>query len=151
VFDLTVAVEVGLVLACVFFIWRMSTLFRAEPLADARARDVPAGVHVMRLYGSLFFGAVGRIESLADALPAGTRLLVLEMHRLVLLDTSGVDALVQLRRNLERQGVALLLADINEQPHSLLQRTGFEASLGPDGVSRTLDDALAAAGRRLAA
>lgn len=56
VFDLTVAVEVGLVLACVFFIYRMSTSFQVEPLAmPALAADT----RVKRLYGSQFFGAVG--------------------------------------------------------------------------------------------
>ena len=59
VFDLTVAIEVGLVLACAFFIWRMSQLFSVEPAAHLEA---PAGVQVRRLYGSLFFGAVNKLE-----------------------------------------------------------------------------------------
>lgn len=65
IFDLTVAVEVGLVLACVFFIYRMSTLFRVEPKA-APLPDALPHVRVFRLYGSLFFGAVGKVEALPD-------------------------------------------------------------------------------------
>jgi SulP family sulfate permease len=132
VFDLTVAVEVGLVLACVFFIWRMSKLFRAEKLTTTGATGTPlpdaAVVHA--LYGALFFGAVGKIEALGEGLPAATRALVLEMHQLISIDTSGVDALSQLRRSLARQGVALVLADVNEQPRSLMQRSGFIADHG---------------------
>ena len=68
IFDLTVAVQVGLVLACVFFIYRMSTLFRVEPHPTAP----PAG-RVCRLYGSLFFGAVGKLEGSANTCPADPR------------------------------------------------------------------------------
>jgi sulfate permease, SulP family len=78
IFDLTVAVEVGLMLACLFFIYRMSTLFSVRALAAA---DLPQGVTVLELFGSLFFGAVGKIEALPAQLPEGTRALVLEMHR----------------------------------------------------------------------
>ncbi|MBK1614274.1 sodium-independent anion transporter [Rubrivivax gelatinosus] len=141
VFDLTVAVEVGLILACVFFIYRMSTLFRAEPRSEAGA---PEGVQVVEVFGSLFFGAVAKIESLAQQ-PAGTRALVLEMHRLISMDTSGLDALAQLHRELQRQGVVLVLAEVNEQPLSLMRRAGFEAEIGAGNIVPTLADAFAAA------
>ena len=140
IFDLTVAVEVGLILACVFFIYRMSTLFRVEPLADS-----PPGVQVYRLYGSLFFGAVAKLEGVADTLPPGTRAVVLEMHRLVSLDTSGLDALEQLHRALTRQEVRLLLCDVNVQPLGLMRRSGFEVLLGEDNLWPDLALALAAA------
>jgi SulP family sulfate permease len=139
VFDLTVAVEVGLVLACLFFIYRMGTLFRVAPLAPA---DAPEGVQVYALYGSLFFGAVGKLEALAEQLPAGTRAVVFDLHRLVSIDTSGLDALTQLKRTLDRQGVALVLADLNEQPLSLIQRAGFDLELGEHGLAATPAQAL---------
>jgi SulP family sulfate permease len=147
IFDLTVAVEVGLVLSCVFFIWRMSQLFRAEPLDDealrrATGRPAPAGVHVMGLYGSLFFGAVGKVEAIVEALPAGTRVLVLECQRLVQLDTTGLDALTQLLRALRQRGVALRLAAVNDQPRSLMHRSGFDALLDDGAVAPTLAEAL---------
>lgn len=139
VFDLTVAVEVGLVSACVFFIWRMGTLFRAEPINAGMP-----GVVVFRLYGALFFGAVGRIEELEARVPAGTRAVVLEMQRLVSMDASGLDALVQLHRVLQHRGVRLLLAELNEQPRSLVQRGGLAAALGEGGLAGSLAEALAA-------
>jgi SulP family sulfate permease len=135
--DLTVAVEVGLVLACAFFIYRMSTQFSATPLQRA---GLPPGVQAVELFGSLFFGAVGKIEALETQIGAGTRVLVLEMHRLVLLDTSGIDALQQLYRALQRRGVALVLANVNPQPLSLIQRSGFEAQIGSDSIVPTVDD-----------
>lgn len=139
VFDLTVAVEVGLVLACVFFIYRMSTLFRIEPREVAEA---PAGVQVREVYGALFFGAVGKLEALPAQLPEGTRALVLDMHRLIAMDTSGLDALEQLQRELSRRGITLWIAEVNEQPRSLMERSGFAAHLGEQAFAPTLAEAL---------
>lgn len=139
VFDLTVAVEAGLMMACGFFIWRMSQLFRVQPVP---AGVVAEGVQVYELFGSLFFGAVGKIEALPAQLPAGTRVLVLEMHRLISLDTSGLDALEQLHKTLEKQQIGLVLANVNEQPLSLIQRSGFGEHLGADNIVPTLEEAL---------
>ena len=139
VFDLTVAVEVGLVLACVFFIYRMSTLFRVEPrTVDA----LPPSVQVRALYGALFFGAVGKLEALPAQLGPDTRALVLDLHRLISMDTSGLDALEQLHRELTRRGVRVWLAAVNEQPLSLMRRAGFAQELGDTGIAPTLDEAL---------
>ncbi|MFO1339409.1 MAG: SulP family inorganic anion transporter [Burkholderiaceae bacterium] len=142
VFDLTVAVEMGLLSACAFFIYRMSTLFRVTPHA---AGELQPGVQVFELFGSLFFGAVGKIEALPAQVPAGTRAVVLEMHRLISLDTSGLDALEQLHAALQRRGVALVLANVNEQPLGLVRRSGFEAVLGAANIVPSVADALAGA------
>jgi sulfate permease, SulP family len=141
VFDLTVAVEVGLLLACGFFIWRMSALFEARLQPGSRA-DTAAGVQVCALYGPLFFGAVGKVEGLADTLPAGTQRLVLDLHKMISIDTSGIDALRQLHRALQRRRVVLVLAQANAQPLSLLQRSGLAGELGPGGLVATLAEAL---------
>ena len=138
VFDLMVAVEVGLVLACVFFIWRMGQLFRVEPAADT---DAPAGVHVLHLYGNLFFGAIGKVEAIADELDPTVRAVVLEMHRMVSMDNSGLAALQQLARRLARQQVRLVLAGLNEQPRDLVLRSGFGATLGAGHLAADLAQA----------
>jgi len=124
----------------VFFIYRMSTLFRVEPHT---AHDLPPGVAAFELFGSLFFGAVAKIEALAAQVPDGTRCVVLEMHRMISMDTSGLDAMEQLHRVLKRQGVALVLANVNEQPLSLIRRSGFDLTLGDDAIVPTVGDAIA--------
>ena len=144
IFDLTVAVEVGLVLACVFFIYRMSTLFKVLPHASRSGHALPPDVQVFELYGSLFFGAVGKIETLPALVAAETRTVVLEMHRLVLVDTSGIAALQQLHRNLQRRGILLMLASVNEQPLSLIRRSGLASILGDAHIVRDLDEVAAA-------
>lgn len=142
VFDLTVAVEVGLVLACVFFIWRMGTLFSVKPARLAAGATLPPGVVAFELYGSLFFGAVGKVEALQEQVAPGTRALVLDMQRLVSMDTSGLDALEQLHRGLQRQGTALVLANVNEQPLSLIRRGGFEELIGAEHIVPSMAEAL---------
>ncbi|WP_119154555.1 SulP family inorganic anion transporter [Caldimonas tepidiphila] len=141
VFDLTVAVQVGLAMACGFFIYRMSVLFRVEALALSQA---PPGMQAMRLFGPLFFGAVVKVEAIGEQLAPDTRVLVLEMSRLISMDTTGLDALEQLYRTLERRGVQLVLCEVNAQPLGLLRRSGFTARLGEHGLAPDLTQALAA-------
>ena len=105
------------------------------------AGPLPEGVAAFELFGALFFGAVGKIEALPAQLPSGTRAVVLEMHRLIFIDTSGIDALQQLYRTLKRRGVALVLANVNEQPLGLIRRSGFAAEIGSEQIVPTLGDA----------
>jgi SulP family sulfate permease len=137
--DLMAAVELGLVFTCVFFIWRMSLLFRAEPLAAAEAAP---GVQVVQLHGALFFGAVGKIEALAEGLPSGTRALVLEMHRLIWIDASGIDALTQLWRQLQRRGIGLWLCALEDEPLQRVRDSGLQALLGDEHVLPSVQAAL---------
>jgi len=146
VFDLTVAVEAGLIVACIAFIYRMSTLFRIEPLIEPGVQlDADPGTRVYRLYGSLFFGAVGKLELLADELEQSIRTVVLEMHQLVSMDSSGLDALLQLHRALERRSTRLVLCALNEQPLQLLRQSGFDAVIGDANILPDLPSALQSA------
>ena len=120
----------------------MSTLFRVEP----HAASTPE-VRVLRLYGSLFFGATAKLETIAANLPNGTRAVVLEAHRLISMDTSGLDALEQLHRTLERQGVRMILCDWTEQPRGLVQRSGFEEVVGAANLCPDLATAIEAGSR----
>ena len=135
VFDLTVAVQVGLVMACVFFVLRMGQLFSIKPRRTQDGEVLRDGVAAFELYGSLFFGAVGKIEELPEALPPETRAVVLDMQRLVLVDSSGLDALEQMYRTLQRRGIALMLTSVNDQPLQLMRSTGFEALLGIENIT----------------
>ena len=67
------------------------------------------------------------------------------MHRLISMDTSGIDALEQLHRTLKRQGVALVLANVNPQPLGLIRRSGFEAELGAENIVPNVEAAVQAA------
>ena len=77
--------------------------------------------------------------------PAATPsdVVILEMGKAINVDTTGLDALESLRESLVRRGARLIVADLNAQPRSLLERSGFLAALGPGGVCASLEDALA--------
>jgi sulfate permease, SulP family len=146
IFDLTVAVEVGLAMACVFFIYRMSTLFRVEPLSaqspGSGVEPIPARVQVFALHGSLFFGAVGKVEDIDQMLRSDTEVVVLNLHHLISMDTSGLDALVQLRRHCERSSRTLVLCEVGEQPLGLIRRSHQDEAFGAANLHPTLAAAL---------
>ncbi|MDQ3187832.1 MAG: SulP family inorganic anion transporter [Pseudomonadota bacterium] len=148
VFDVTVAVEVGLVLASLFFIYRISQITRIEPISLTTV-EAKAGIEAYRLFGSLFFGAVSKLEAVTDpARYAGVdapRAIVFDLALLISLDTTGVEALDSLRRQLARHGGALILAAPHEQPFSMLKRSGFIARIGPDNVVADMSAALSRA------
>jgi sulfate permease, SulP family len=121
IFDLTVAVELGLVLAIVLFVRRQSSLFTADIDTQTDTR-IEA-----RLYGALFFGAVAKLDALQRAADGASPGLVirLDTHQLISLDTTGLDALEQLQRSLSKRAGRLVLCGLNPQPRSLLERSGL--------------------------
>jgi SulP family sulfate permease len=129
--DLTVAVEVGLVLACLFFIYRISSLTRIEPISSILLKQpLPHGVAAYSIFGSLFFGAIGKLEGLLQSQALTPKAMILELHQLINLDTTGLDALETLRRTLKKSGGELILCGPTHQPLSLMQKTGFIDRLG---------------------
>ena len=121
IFDLTVALQVGLILACVLFVRRMSTLFQVVEIS----RSVEAAN--FQLYGSLFFGAVAKIDPILTIVESAPQGLVirLDVQSLQSLDTSGLDVLEQLRKAIVLRGGRLVLAGLNAQPRSVMERSGF--------------------------
>ncbi len=149
-FDLTIAVELGMVLASLFFIYRMSELTRIERLPmKEEAHDprflYPDGtmrVATWQLFGSLFFGAVNKLEELLDPREGHPEVVILDMTRLIQLDTTGLEGLENLRDKLAKRGCRLILCGLNSQPGSLLFRSGFIDQLGDDNVCADLTQAL---------
>ncbi len=125
VFDLTVALEVGVVLACLLFVKRMSELFRVEPVkADGNART-------WTLHGALFFGAAAKMDVVISAVQtdAGIQQVTLDATELIALDTTGLDALTSLHKLLAARRGCLSITHLAEQPQSLLERSGLWSAL----------------------
>jgi len=125
VFDLTVALQVGLLLACVLFVRRMSSLFQV--VETARSDD---SVN-FQLYGSLFFGAVAKLDPVLSAVEAAPRGLMvrLDAQSLQSLDASGLDVLGQLHKAVVLRGGRLVISGLNAQPRQVMQRSGFLAKI----------------------
>ncbi|HYE39980.1 MAG TPA: SulP family inorganic anion transporter [Ramlibacter sp.] len=131
VFDLTVAVQVGLVAACVLFIQKMSSLFRVERVAGE------PGTLRYRLHGSLFFGATAKVDPIVQAVEAGAPEphVVLDALHLVHLDTSGLDTLRQLHKAILLRGGSLRIEHLQEQPSEVIARAGFDLELAQHRAS----------------
>jgi sulfate permease, SulP family len=150
VFDLTIAVELGMVLASLFFIYRMSELTRIERLPLTEEADEPAFLYpdgtmrvaAWQLFGSLFFGAVNKLEELLDPAAGHPEVVILDMTRLIQLDTTGLEGLENLHDQLVRRRCTLLVCGLNAQPASLLYRSGFIDHLGSGNICPDLSAAL---------
>lgn len=145
-FDLTLAVEVGIVMSALIFIFRMSDLTRLEPitLGDSDVTVYPDGtprVLAFRLTGSLFFGASNKLDALLDDI-GQPEVVVLDVDHLVHIDTTGLDILENVHRVLAARGIRLMLVGLQAQPAGVLRRSGFDLMLGPDAIAPGLDEAL---------
>jgi SulP family sulfate permease len=121
VVDLTVAVEVGLIAACLTFIFRISSLSRAEAINIAAPN-----VLAYRLNGALFFAAVTLVEDIEDKLPS--KAVVLDLSSLIYIDSSGADALQGLARTCAKKQVRLIMCAVSHQPLDILKRCGLLAA-----------------------
>ena len=124
--DLTVAIEVGLIAACLTFVYRISGLTHSVKLHHSPQ------VQVWGLQGALFFGAIDLLENISLHLPQEA--LVLECSGLIYMDSSGADALHHLWRHCQKAGVRLVLTGLNPQARDLLHRTKLLTQMGEANV-----------------
>ena len=131
VLDLTVALEVGMVLACVLFVRRMGGLFSVEQAGTDTGSpadtDNATATASFTLRGALFFGAVVKMDAIGQYLlqHPSVRTVQLDCSHLLALDTSGIDALQQIIHALAPRGGQLILQALQAQPLSLVQRSGL--------------------------
>jgi len=125
VFDLTVAVQAGIVLACALFVRRMSTLFSVEMVS------LQPPVLTFKLYGTLFFGAAAKLDPTVHAIERAPRgmTVVLDAMHLILLDTTGLEALRQVHKAVLARGGVLRIDSVQAQPLEVMERSGFAEEL----------------------
>jgi sulfate permease, SulP family len=126
VLDLTVAIQVGLLLSFITFIYRISSLSRYETVST---KDFPAllryqdEIAAFRIYGSIFFGAVKLIEKMEAQLPS--KVLILDLKNVIYIDVSGMDAILELERTCRSKGIQLIICGLAHQPHEMATRAGL--------------------------
>jgi SulP family sulfate permease len=160
--DLTVAVEIGMILAMIALVKRMTevTTIRqvSHPLSDpvddedaleaeeARVRRlIPRGVDVYEAEGAFFFGAASRIRDLLRIGKEPPRVLILRMERVFALDASGLRALEELRKSCARARTQLILQGLAFQPLAAIKRSGHLEGFGRANLHKTFEAALARA------
>lgn len=152
-FDLTLAVQVGLVMSALVFLFRMSDLTRLDavdltgraPENQLHRADGSPRILAWRLEGSLFFGATNKLDALLSETLGQPDVVILDLDHMVHIDTTGLDILDNVRQTLNARGIRLMLAGLNPQPAELLSRACFEQEPGCETFAANLDDALARA------
>jgi SulP family sulfate permease len=153
IFDLTVAVEVGLLLAAIFFIRNMTELSDVRlseehtpmPHDDEEARlrkTAPPGVLIYRLYGALFFGVADKLEDVLRQQNSEPEVLVLNMSEVISMDASALHVLEDLHEKLVKRGKHLILCGPHTQPYFLMHQAGLFKQIGAGNTVANLDDAL---------
>lgn len=146
IFDLTVAVEAGLIAACLIFIYRISSLSRYEAVsaeAQPALANLQGQVDAYRLYGALFFGTVKLLEDIEVKLPSYA--LVLDLKNVIYLDPTGADALSSLARKCRKERVRLLVCGLAYQPLEMAERGGLLKTLRANDLYPNLDCGITAA------
>ncbi|MEE1178757.1 MAG: SulP family inorganic anion transporter [Lachnospiraceae bacterium] len=149
IFDLVVAIEIGMVLACLLFIKRMSEETHADswvytdddtPDIDEHLQKLPLQIRVYEITGPLFFGAADTIEHIV--VKDFTRCLVLRMRGVPALDSTAMNALQNLVKTCESKGITLVFSHVNEQPMHVMEKAGFVELVGKENFQSNISAAL---------
>lgn len=149
IFDLVVAIEIGMVLACLLFIKRMSEETHAESWTyvdddtqdvDEQLRKLPLQIRVYEITGPLFFGAADAIEHIV--VKDFTTCLVLRMRSVPAIDSTAMNALQDLICVCESKGITVVFSHVNEQPMKVMQKTGFVEVVGEENFCPNISAAL---------
>lgn len=153
--DLVAAIEVGVVLAALLFMRRMGEVTTVRSITDqlddeeragfaVEDADVvlPPGTEVFEVAGSFFFGSAQRFSEVLGEIHTKPRLVILRMRHVLTIDSTGLHALEQVHKRLQRYGTHLVLSGVHAQPMTVLARSGAYERLGADNVRATFREAV---------
>ena len=148
-FDLVVAIEVGMLIACVLFMKRMSDVTSVQgwkyydPDEDPDGPDlkkVPKQVRVYEITGPMFFGDADQLAGVS--FKDFTKVIVIRMRGVPALDATAMHSMEELHKRCEEKGVKLVFSHVNEQPYKTMEKSGFIEKVGKDNFRPHIDDAL---------
>jgi sulfate permease, SulP family len=152
VVDLTVAVEIGMVLAAMLFIKRSAETTQIMAVDESTetegphhslvGKEIPKGVMVYRIFGAFFFGAADKLESALKRLKQEPDVLILRMRKVMAMDATGLNALEDLYERLRHKGKHMLLSGPHTQPLLVMDKAGFLDRIGRENVCAHIDAAL---------
>src|ERR1700704_5333798 len=155
--DLTVAIEVGMVLAAFLFMRRMAEVTNisvlthefTDPVDDfehdpnaVRRRAIPEGVQVYEITGPFFFGAAEMFKDRVGRIAGKPKVLIVRMRHVPAIDSTGLHALREFIARSRREGTLVILSDVHAQPVVALERAGLYDELSEENIHGNIDDAL---------
>ena len=159
IFDLTIAIEVGLICACLLFMRRMAETTDVKIISDEinpaeeesdfqlgnlEHLTIPQGVEVYEINGPYFFGAGNKFEEIMGALGRGGRpkVRIIRMRKVPFVDSTGIHNLTNLCLMSQREGIKVILSGVNPKVQAVLHKAGFDAMLGEENICSHINLAL---------
>lgn len=151
-FDLVVAIEIGILVAVLLFMKRMSDVAEVrswkyaedeEEAEQEKLRKLPSSINVYEISGPLFFGAAGIIGQIA--VKDHAKCLILRMNSVPALDSTALNALTELYDKCTQKKITIILSHVNQQPMNVMEKAGFTQKIGMENICDNIDDAIARA------
>ncbi len=158
IFDLTIAIEVGLVIACVLFMRRVMETTEISVIKDEidpnQESDlevheehlfIPKGVEVYEINGPYFFGIATKFEETMSQLGDRPKVRIVRMRKVPFIDSTGIHNLTNLCTMSQKENITIVLSGVNQKVHAVLEKSGFYELLGKENICSNINEALAKA------
>lgn len=155
IFDLTIAIEVGLLLAMVLFMKRMGETTKVSVVTDKidlsadselphdeEKLDIPKGVEVYEIDGPFFFGVANKFDESMKVIGNKPRVRIIRMRKVPFIDTTGLHNLESFYRLSTSENIRIVLSGVNDQVRKVLVNTGFADKIGSDNICSNIHEAL---------
>lgn len=163
IFDLTVAIEVGLVIACVLFMKRVMETTKISVITDEIDPNnesdlevheehlvIPQGVEVYEINGPYFFGIATKFEEIMSRLGDRPKIRIIRMRKVPFIDSTGIHNLTTLCEMSQKENIHIILSGVNEKVHQVLEKSGFYELLGKENICSNINEALEVATKEIA-
>ncbi len=155
IFDLTIAIEVGLVIACILFMRRVMETTEISVIkdeidpnkeTDATVHEenlsIPKGVEVYEINGPYFFGIATKFEETMAQLGDRPKARIIRMRKVPFIDSTGIHNLTNLCKMSKKENIHIILSGVNEKVHNVLEKSGFYQLLGEENICSNINEAL---------
>lgn len=150
--DLTIAVEVGMILAALLYIRKVTATTTVSPVTAGyitegyehilQDKEIPPGVAIYRIHGPFLFGSTDKLEEISDGIENLPPVVILRLRNMTAIDATGIQALEDLSEQLHASGRDVLFCGMREQPRQLMSRAGFDAVVGRENICDNVESAL---------
>ncbi|SEF71067.1 SulP family inorganic anion transporter [Parabacteroides chinchillae] len=155
IFDLTIAIEIGLLIAMLLFMRRVAETTRVSVATDSidlsdegeihhdeEVLILPKGVEAYEIDGPFFFGVANKFDDVMQIIGDKPKVRIIRMRKVPFMDSTGLHNLESLVRLSQAEHIHIILSGVNEQVHRILIKSGFEARIGAENICSNIDEAI---------
>ena len=158
IFDLTIAIEIGLLIAMLFFMRRVAETTHVSVTTneidlsdegeihhDEEVLQLEKGIEVYEIDGPFFFGVANKFDSVMKNMGDKPKIRIIRMRKVSFIDSTGLHNLESLWRLSQAEGIHMILSGVNEQVHGVLTKSGFDQKIGAENICSNINEAVAKA------